>query len=335
MNFNESDKIFDVIKKSTNIILCLHISTDPDSIISNLLFKNFLEKLDKKVTIVTPEKINNKFKNSYPLSDLQDSETVYPKIDNYDLIVALDVNEPLRIGIANENYHFNTVNIDHHQNLSFFDPFKINNTSYSSTSEMIFHFFEDIGYKISTDEANMLLEGIITDTESFSYSASSRVFNSVSRLIEIGADYDFVNARIYRNNSIDQLKFWAKGLSKIKIDIKHKFSYIALSLKDIEKYKNILQGTRSLADKFVRTIEGTDFGMVIIEREEGGVKISVRSRVIGYGLTKLLKDLNGGGHFDGGGGQIDNMPYKDAVRKALKITKKFVKDKSKDNNLNL
>ncbi len=335
MNFSNSKEILEVINSSTNVVLSLHISTDPDSIISNILFKNFLEKLNKNVTIITPETVNSKFMRMYDLRDLQDSESVYKKLDEYDLFVALDINEPSRVGLGDENHKIiKTINIDHHQDLNYYNPFKISDTSFSSTCEMVFLFFEDVEYKINNEEANMVLEGIITDTESFSYSASSRVFRTVSKLIELGANYDIVNAKIYRNNSLDQLKFWSKGLSKIKIDKKHRFSYIALSLKDIEKYKNILQGTRSLADKFARTVEDTDFGMVIIERDEGGVKISIRSRVIGYGLTKLLKDLNGGGHFDGGGGQIDNMSYKDAVKTALKITREFVKEKKQENNLN-
>ncbi|MFZ3301939.1 MAG: DHH family phosphoesterase [Microgenomates group bacterium] len=335
MNFPNSKEILEVINASSSIVLSLHISTDPDSIISNLLFKNFLEKLNKKVTFITPEVVNNKFKTMYDLSSLKDSVDVYKNLSDYDLFITLDVNEPSRVGLNEENHKMiKTINIDHHQNLNYYEPFKISDTAYSSTSEMIFLFFEDIGYSFSSEEVNLLLEGIITDTESFSYSSSSRVFKTVSKLIELGANYDIVNAKIYRNNSIDQLKFWSKGLSKIKVDKKHKFSYIALSLKDLEKYKNIIQGTRSLADKFVRTVEGTNFGMVIIEREEGGVKISVRSRVIGYGLTKLLKDLNGGGHFDGGGGQIDNMSYKDAVKTALKITRKFAKEKNNNDSLN-
>lgn len=333
MNFQNSKEILEVINSSANIVLSLHISTDPDSIISNILFKKFLEKLNKKVTFVTPEAINNKFKAMYDLSDLQDSESIYKNLKDYDLFIALDVNEPTRVGLNDENHKLiKTINIDHHQDLNYYEPFKISDTSYSSASEIVFHFFEDVGYGISVEESNLILEGIITDTDSFSYSASSRVFRTVSKLIELGANYDIVNAKIYRNNSIDQLKFWGKGLSKIKVDKKNNFSYIALSLNDLKKYKNILQGTRSLADKFVRTVEDTYFGMVIIEREEGGVKISVRSRKIGYGLMKLLKDLNGGGHFDGGGGQIDNMSYKDAVKLALKITRKFAKEKSKYNN---
>lgn len=328
MNFQESKKIIQAIDDAKSIILSLHISADPDSIISNLVFKNFLEKRGKVVTLVTPENINSKFLNIYPLTDLKASEEIYNNLDQYDLFVALDVNEPSRVGLDENSYKLiKSVNIDHHQNLNYYNELKISDPSYSSTCEMIFNFFGDVEYHVSEEDACLLLEGIITDTESFSYSASSRVFNTVSNLISLGANYDLVNAKVYRNNSLDQLKFWSKGLSKIKVDKRYGFSYIALSLSDINKFKDILQGTRSLADKFVRTLEGTDFGLVMIEKEEGGIKISVRSRVIGYGLVELLKSLNGGGHFDGGGGQIDDMEFKQAVTKALNITRQFVKNR--------
>lgn len=331
MNFQNSNEIKKVIDNSKNVLLAFHQSPDPDSIVSNLLMRRYLEKSGIKNTIVCFDKVPSRFKEIYGLDfviDEQNPETFDTK--SFDLFLALDVNQSHRFGFISKPNFKGVINIDHHFTDNEFDGLKINDSTFSSTTEMLFYLLEDFEYKLSIEELNYVLLGIVTDTNSFSYGASSRVFSTVARLIEMGADYGVVDTTIYRNNSIDQLRFWGEGLKKLKVDKKNKFSYVALDLRTINKYPDILQGTRTLADQFARTVSGTNFCLVMSESKEGFLKISVRSRATGFGVIDLLKSLNGGGHFDGGGGRID-LPYKKAVKEALRIARKFAKSKLQEN----
>lgn len=309
----------------------LHESVDVDSIVSNILIKHLLEDLQKKVTLIYSDKIPEQFREIYNLEEVQEKVSLSQfKVSDFDLLFTVDVNDPKRLGI-NEGLSLPpTINIDHHVNLNYFGSNKINDASYSSTSEMIFFFLEDVGYKINKEEAELVLLGILTDTDSFNYSTSTRVFKTVSKLIELGADFDTANTIAYRNNSLDQMKFWSVALKNTKIDKKGRFAYTTLSLKETSKYRNILQGTRTVADKFIRTLKNTDFGMVMTEDNDNFLKISIRSRRSGFGAIDLLKSFNGGGHFDGGGGKIEGLPFEKAVKRALAITREFVKNRSKN-----
>ena len=326
MNFKKSLKIKKIIDKSKKVLLVLHVSPDPDSIASNLLMSKYLDSKSIEWDLVCIDEVPKRFKDTYKLNGLKD------KIDpssfdflKYDLFIALDVNQKLRFGLSDGVKLPQVVNIDHHYTENNFDCIKINDNSFSSTAEMMFYILEDFGYKLTVVDANLVLLGILTDTEAFSYGASPRVFKTVSSLLEQGANYDEVDAIIYRNNTVAQIMYWAESLKNIKVDRKYKFAYTAMDRKTVDNYPKVLQGTRTVADKFIRTIEGTNFGMVMTEAKEGYLKISVRSRSSNFGVSELLKRLNGGGHFTGGGGKIDK-PYKKAVEEALKIARKFSKE---------
>lgn len=325
MNFAKSKIILDEINKSNKILLALHHSVDPDSITSNLLMLGFLKKIGKDVQIIYTESLPKQFKDTYELSGVSENVDMMSfDLSKFDLLICLDVNDPERIGLnGNDISKIRSINIDHHSGMDYFEPFKVNDTSYSSTAEMIFYLLEDFGYKIDKHEADLVLLGIMTDTDSFAYGASPKVFQTVSRLLELGADYDRVNAIMYRSNSLDQIKFWAMGLEKLVVDEKFKFAYIFLKKEEVAKFKDVLQGTRTLADKFSRTLKDTNFGMVMTETNEGNLKISIRSRLSGFGVLPLVKSLGGGGHFDGGGAQIDGLAVEVAVNKVLEVARDF------------
>lgn len=328
MNFQESVKIEQIIKSSDNILLCLHQSPDPDSIVSNLLVARYLDKIGKKYKIVCFDKIPEKFKETYNTANLVNDGLDSAKFDLnlYDLFIALDVNQPVRFGLSENTKFKSVINIDHHGTQNTFDGLKINDSSYSSTTEMLYYFLTDLNYQFSSEEANLILLGIITDTDGFSYAGDSRVFQTVSSCIKLGGDYEKVNEIVYRNNSLDQLKFWGEAIKRVKVDKKYKFAYTAIDLKTAQKYPDLLQANRTVADKFIRSIENTDFGLTMMETEEGFLKISIRARSNDFNVMPLLKMLNGGGHFSGGGGRID-LPYKEAVKETLRISRKFAKDK--------
>lgn len=326
MNFKESAKIKAIIEKSKKVLLMIHQSPDPDSIVSNILISRYLDKIGKNWDLYCVDEVPERFKKIYKLDSLNDG--VDPNLiqfSNYDLFLALDVNQPSRFGLGEDVLLPLVVNIDHHYTENKFVGVKVNDHSYSSASEMVYYLMEDFKFKLEPDDANLVLMGILTDTESFSYGTTPRLFMTVSKLLELGAEYDKVDEIIYRNNTTDQIKYWSKALENVKVDKKYKFAYTTLDIKTIKKYPNVLQASRTIADKFIRTISGTNFGMVMTETEEGYLKISVRSRSSSFGVKELLKNLNGGGHLTGGGGRID-LPFDKAVKKTIKIARSFAVD---------
>lgn len=326
MNYPQSEEVLKKIKNSNKILLACHVGPDPDCIVSSIILKKVINKLGKEADIVCAESIPSVYTNLDSDKEIK-SKVDFSKFDfrKYDLFIVADINEWHRLGIDNEERigDIDVVNIDHH-NGSYIKALTISDTSYSSTAEMIFYLLEDWKYKISEDVAKLMLAGIVSDTDSFNYGSSARVFKTVSKLIECGASYDEVSTLLWRNNSEVQLKLWAKMLANVHVDKKLKFAYTYLKYEEFKGLEGVVHPARTVADNFIRTIKGTNFGIAMLEQEKGLLKISVRSRKGGFGVLDLLRMLGGGGHFDGGGALI-KAPFEKAVAAALKECREFAR----------
>ena len=328
MNYKESQEILVEINKAKKILLACHQGVDPDSITSNLLLKTYLEIIGKEADIVIADEIpdvyrmfdgENKIKQKIDFSKFDFSK--------YDLFLTCDVNGLKRLGIEDLKVvgDIKIINIDHHEGV-FDGTLYISDTSYSCTAEMIFYLLDDFGFKFDKDSAELVLSGIISDTDSFDYGISPRVFKTVSRLIELGADYDKIKFWLLRNNSELQLKFWSKILVNLHVDYENKFAYTYMSHKEFKGFEGVVHPTRTASDMFIRTIKDTDFGMAMLEETKGELKISIRSRQNNYGVVDLCRQLGGGGHFNGGGAMVAGLPFEKAVKKVLETARKYAKE---------
>lgn len=326
LNYKESPEILEEIRKAKKVLLVCHVGADPDSIISCLVAKKIISFYGVEADIFSNEpfsKLDRQLDvdNEIKVADVKDID-----FTKYDLLMVLDVPELKRLGIYSAlPQDLKLINIDHHESNQL-ECLKISDTSFSSTTEMIFHLIEDLNYQPDDDTINKILTGILSDTDGFNYSTTPRLFRTVSKLIEMGASYNLASVFLWRNNSEDQLKFWSKMLAAVQVDREHKFAYSALPYMEYEQFKDINHPARSVADKFLRTIEGTDFGIVMLEHKVGELKISVRSRVPGFGCLPILKSLGGGGHHDGGGAMIVGLPFKEAVEKVLSTARNFANE---------
>lgn len=326
LNYKESAEILGEIKKAKNILFVCHVGADPDSIISCICMKKIATFFGSKGEIFANESLSKQDQLLNVGNEIKIADFNTFDFSKYDLLMVLDVPEIKRLGIFKPlPKSLKLVNIDHHESNQI-DCLKISDTSYSSTTEMVFHLMEDWNYKMDGETLNMVLTGILSDTDGFNYSTTPRLFKTVSKLIEMGASYDLASVFLWRNNSEDQLKFWSKMLSVVNVDKKHRFAYSALPYFEFEEFKDIHQPARSVADKFLRTVQDTDFGIVMLEHKVGELKISVRSRVPGFGCLPILKALGGGGHHDGGGAMVVGLPFKDAVEKVLDVARKFASE---------
>ena len=329
MNYEESTKILEEIKKAKNILLMCHKSPDLDSMISCLLMSDILDVLNIKSKIYCVDEIPDLFKvvDSRKLIETKkDVENI--DLGTFDLFLALDVNELSRFGFEN-NFRMTlpVINIDHHARTanSIKSVTSILDENFSSTAEAIYFLSEDWHVELGKNQLQMVLTAIMNDTNMFCYNSSPKVFKTVATLMQNGADFEKADTFLNRRNSLDQLHYWSEMMTNIKVDKECSFAYTTMNYKDFKKFKNILQPTRTVADMFITTIKDTNFGIVMLENKERELNISIRSRDSGFAVIDLLKSLGGGGHTNGGGASIKNMNFSDAVNYVLSAARKYAK----------
>ena len=188
----------------------------------------------------------------------------------------------------------------------------------SSTSELITEILQYIGDKKEIDklEAEILLAGIIVDTNKFSIKTGVRTFEAASWLRRMGADTATV--RQFFQTDLNAIKQRAEIVSGSTMP----YPGIAMA---ICKGKQIdVQVINSQAADEMLNIKGVKASFVAGENEEGITVISARS--LGeINVQTIMEKLGGGGNLTKAGAQVD-ITLKKAMLKLEEIIEDALKE---------
>ncbi|HOI26820.1 MAG: bifunctional oligoribonuclease/PAP phosphatase NrnA [Paludibacteraceae bacterium] len=300
------------ILNNDNIVIVTHVSPDGDALGASLGLYQFLQILEKKVTVIVP--------NAYPdfLKWMAGSDQilVYPEkkiqadkaINEAELIFALDFNTLSRIGemgtvVADSKAH--VVLIDHHLDPGGFADVVISYPKMSSTSEMIFRLICRMGYftEMTKECAECIYVGMMTDTGAFSYNSnSSEIYSIISELIRKGIDKDEIYRKVYNNYSADRFRLMGYILSEnMKIYPDCGTALLTLSSAELKRY-NFRKGDTEGFVNIPLSIKGIIFS-VFIKEDTDKVKISLRSQGRFPTNEFSAKVFGGGGHLNASGGE--------------------------------
>jgi phosphoesterase RecJ-like protein len=232
-------------------------------------------------------------------------------LDEATIIFTLDFNDFSRTGqMASvlEAKEADFIMIDHHQQPSDYAKVTYSDVSMSSTCEMIYNFIAFLGQtdSITADIASNLYTGIMTDTGSFKYrSTSSKTHRVVADLIERGADNMEIHRQVFDTNSPSRLHLLGVALSNMVILPEYRTAYITLTQEELDA-NDFKKGDTEGFVNYGLTLEGIIFALIFIEnKDEGIIKISLRS-VGDFSVNEFArKHFNGGGHDNAAGGRSD------------------------------
>jgi len=221
--------------------------------------------------------------------------------------------------------------IDHHQAPDDYALVTYSDVSKSSTCEMVYEFINYLGDidTITAEMANVLYTGIMTDTGSFKFkSTTSRTHIIIADLIEKGAQNTAIHRQIYDTNSPSRLHLLGCALKNMVILEQYRTAYITLSQDELDRYQFKKGDTEGFVN-YGLTLEGIIFALIFIEnKEEGIIKISLRS-VGEFSVNEFSrKHFEGGGHTNAAGGKSDEsmeqtiqnfLGYLEAYKKELGV----------------
>lgn len=332
MTKQDIDAIKALLILPKNIIIVPHKNPDGDALGSTLGLYHYLVKSNHKVTVIAP--------NDYPdflkwmpgnetvviyESDRKNSESL---IEKADLIFTLDFNALHRAGEMEnslENSEAIKIMIDHHQQPDAYAQYMFSDVSMSSTCEMVYHYIAMLGDTESIDKniATCLYSGILTDTGSFRFPSSTSTTHIVAAaLIDKGADHSEIYNAIYDTNSYERLQLLGVALQNLKVLPEYKTAYITLTQEEL----NALNFRKGDTEGFVNyglSIEGIIFAAIFIEhKQEGIIKISLRSKG-DFSVNEFSRaNFGGGGHTNAAGGKSD-LNLNDTVEKFISILPRY------------
>ena len=334
MNKQEISKIKQLLSTKKKIVIVPHKNPDGDAIGSTLGLYHYLLKCDHLVHVISPNDYPNFLKwipgeNAVLKYDSQ-TKICDAIINEADIIFTLDFNALQRTGnmerVLTESKALKIM-IDHHQAPDNYATYMFSDVTMSSTSEMVYHFIDmlDDSNLIDSAIATCIYVGIMTDTGSFRFSStSSKTHQIVAHLIEKGANNAEIHNNVFDTNSYKSLQLLGCALTNLKVIPESRTAYITLSQKELNKYDYKKGDTEGIVN-YGLSIDNIVLAAIFIEdKQEGIIKISLRSKGH-FSVNEMARSyFDGGGHINAAGGK-SYLSLKDTVEKFISILPSYNK----------
>jgi bifunctional oligoribonuclease and PAP phosphatase NrnA len=334
-------KLSSYISQNQTWVIIPHLNPDGDAMGSALAFNQLLNDKQVNSTVVVPDNAPS-FLDFLPgmnrvinaKKSMGEAEKI---IKQATVILMVDFNDFTRCGDL-KNFVADSkamkIVIDHHPNpsISSTDAMLFSFPVLSSTCELSLLLIEEMGLlnNITTDIATALMTGMITDTGAFSYNSSDPgFFHNLAKLLERGADKDFVIDAVYDQQSPDRMRLLGYMLSeKMEVFPDARTAIMSLNWSEMHRF-NFRKGDSEGFVNMPLSIKGIDFSVFISVRDDK-TKLSLRSKGKFPANAIAANYFEGGGHLNAAGGSSDRS-VEDTVRyfkSLLPEIEKIMKDLS-------
>lgn len=303
-------EIKEILATPRDIVITTHRNPDGDAIGSSLAMFHYLSRMGHSVKVISPSEYPDFLEWMPGVRDIiiydVDPELSKEEVERAEIIFFLDFNGIDRIDKLGEliaPLNCTKIMIDHHLYPEPCADYLISDTMVSSTCELVYDFIERIGDKQKIDAiiAESIFTGILTDTGSFKYSTSPKLFRIVADLIELGADDYKLQDLIFNSLKEKNLQLLGHCLNRrMEILEEYHTGIITLTKEDYARF-DIQRGDTEGIVNYLLMMKNVKLAAFITEQPTI-VKISLRSKG-DFSVQEIAKKhFKGGGHKNAAGG---------------------------------
>ena len=284
-----------VTENASRVLLFAHSRPDPDTVGANIALKYFLENKKKKVDIGCFDHFPNH------LRSLFDTEFLHPDsldLSSYDAVIACDsVDRGFDKVSARLKPETVTVLIDHHPDIVLSGDVTIIDSEYSSSSELVYLFFQSTGITPTKPIATALLLGLMFDTGAFQHAnVTAQVMRIASELMQYGAPANRIAELIFSKKKVAALKLWGKAFERARLNPQSGLLTTIITRQDVEECEALIDDIYQVTT-ILSAVPEAKYVLVLSERDEGIVRGSLRSlEHHAIDVSAIAKTLGGGGH---------------------------------------
>lgn len=317
------DKAFKSItnefKNHERFLIVSHRNPDADTVGANLALKKLLkEEFKKEAVSACADKIPSN------LNFLKGSNEFLRQIDlnDYDAIVSVDCSSKKQMKYPEklsdfEKHKIPIINIDHHISNDKYGRLNLIDTTSSSTTEILFKYFEYLNVPITPCVATSLLAGIYCDTGSFTHSNTNiNNYKIAERLMSKGAMHSKIVKNMFKTKTVNQLKLWGKVFSNARIN--NQKTIVSKVTKDDFLKTNTSPKDLTGIVNYLNSVSSCEMSILLAEDMKGNVKGSIRSENGDTDVADLCKQFGGGGHQKAAGFKIPGKIISEEVWKIEK-----------------
>ncbi len=322
MKNNSINEIWEKIENSKSVLMSLHFGPDGDSLASCVAMKYVLDKMDKKVKIVSRDYLDQTLMELNYSKEVEFGKSISNfDLKDFDLVIFLDSGSASMFGgIPKDKF---VINVDHHATNDFYGNLNYVDSSRPSACSVLLDILRDRKIEIDGELATRILLGIYTDSGYFSHDNGNSI-KDAAYLIDCGAKYrEEIVAKVKYNVPLRLKKYFGLLYERFKItEIKNlKIGHSYSILEDAEKLKMNLSEIRGGVND-LQEIGGLDIVFTLSETPET-IKGSFRTRK-NIDVSKLAQQLNGGGHKAAAAFNLPKMPIEEAKKVVFDVISKSV-----------
>ncbi|MFH1225677.1 MAG: DHH family phosphoesterase [bacterium] len=288
-------KILTAIQAAKNILLLTHRQPDGDALGSAGALADYLKKINKPYQVFDFDEIPPHF---YFLPDIERLLARTKQPNNFDLMIVLDCGAPKLTGWAKIDSEKNVplINIDHHSSNSHYGDLNLVVKEAAATAEIITGLLRQAPTSIDRLAATYLLAGIVSDTNNFTNQATGfSALQTASFLMDQGAKLPIIASHIFKNKSLNGLRFWGQALDRLKYNQSLGLASTVITRQDFKLYDLAEKDVEGLAN-FLINYSTPRLVMVLRELANNKIKGSLRTTDDSVDVARLAETLGGGGH---------------------------------------
>ena len=308
-----AERAWQMIERAQRIVILAHEHPDPDALGSALGLAYALTPYGKHclVACADPSPASYAFLPGY-----ERVVTTLPD-ENFELVIALDAGELSRYGslyTRHQSFFDQAIilNIDHHVTSAGCGRVNIIDPVSAATAELLTLLLLNRGVEIGIEAAKCLLAGIITDTRSFEFDATTpRTMTAGAYLVGQGAVPDDIIKPMYRMKPLAKARLWGLALRTLDSTADGRVVWASLSAESFAA-----SGATSDMDdglsSYLLDIDGVGIAALFKEVENGETKVSMRAAAP-YDVAVVAARFGGGGHIRAAGCTLE-MGVGEAIR---------------------
>ncbi|GIP33115.1 bifunctional oligoribonuclease/PAP phosphatase NrnA [Paenibacillus sp. J2TS4] len=284
------------IRNHDRFLVVSHLNPDGDAIGSTLAVGWMLEHMNKTFQMVNEDPIPPKY-NFLWGSDQVGLISEMPEEERFDAIISLDCADIRRMGPLHNRIHPDTplLNIDHHATNEGFGSCVWIEAEAAATAELLYDLVNELQIPWTTDLANCIYTGLLTDTGGFRYSnASPKVLLIASEMLGYGVKGSELANVLLEKMTYAHLVLLQKSLAKLSFAYDRKIAWISVTVEDTAEAQAVNEDMEGLVN-YPRNIEGVEVGLLFKEIDNGTFKVSLRSNGK-VDVARIAKSFGGGGH---------------------------------------
>jgi bifunctional oligoribonuclease and PAP phosphatase NrnA len=296
----EQEQVLEELRRADKLLLTTHENPDGDALGSLLAMHWILKELGKdSLMFMSPDEFPLPWEYrgwtfegmvGEPPADVNERTVVFLDCGNIDRMPMAFLQE--------KGVHI--LNIDHHHDNTRFGTFNLVVPEASCTAEIVWRLGKELGAEIAAPIADALYVGLVTDTGRFSYeNTTPEAHRMAAELIEAGVEPHRVYRRLFEDLPFSRLQLLQRALASVERHDGGAITIAHLTKHDFEETGALETDAEGIVDH-MRAVEGTSVAVLVREllngEREGKRKVSLRATDNRVDVSRVARELGGGGH---------------------------------------